>query len=100
MEVSDPKLYILAHLMSPLEPIDPVLESPLAHPLLKQRAVAAELLNEVSMIFFYFSIKLTVSLVRPGQWHELQPHSMHSKDNFQKYYLDDQTKAEINISPR
>ncbi|KAM7344027.1 uncharacterized protein ACRADG_010870 isoform 4-T5 [Cochliomyia hominivorax] len=47
LEVSDPKLCILVHLMSPLEPIDPVLESPLAHPLLKQRAVASELLTEV-----------------------------------------------------
>lgn len=33
--------------MSPLEPIDPMLESPLSHPLLKQRAVAAELVSEV-----------------------------------------------------
>ncbi|XP_055630932.1 uncharacterized protein LOC129771373 isoform X6 [Toxorhynchites rutilus septentrionalis] len=47
LEVSDPKICILAHLMSPLEPIDPLLESPLAHPLTKQRAVASELLNEV-----------------------------------------------------
>lgn len=48
LEVSDPKICILAHLMSPLEPIDPILESPLSHPLIKQRAVASELLNEVS----------------------------------------------------
>ncbi|XP_037032238.1 uncharacterized protein LOC119071492 isoform X1 [Bradysia coprophila] len=47
LEVSESKLCVLAHLMSPLEPIDPVLETPLAHPLLKQRMVAAELLNEV-----------------------------------------------------
>ncbi|XP_020713528.1 uncharacterized protein LOC101460297 isoform X7 [Ceratitis capitata] len=47
LEVSDPKLCILVHLMSPLEPIDPMLESPLSHPLLKQRAVAAELVSEV-----------------------------------------------------
>ncbi|KAJ6646663.1 hypothetical protein Bhyg_01876 [Pseudolycoriella hygida] len=47
LEVSESKLCILAHLMSPLEPIDPVLESPLAHPLLKQRTVASELLSEV-----------------------------------------------------
>ncbi|XP_055705489.1 uncharacterized protein LOC129803154 isoform X3 [Phlebotomus papatasi] len=47
LEVSDPKLCILAHLMSPLEPIDPLLESPLSHPLLKQRSVAAELVSEV-----------------------------------------------------
>ncbi|CAG9798772.1 unnamed protein product [Chironomus riparius] len=47
LEVSDPKICILAHLMSPLEPIDPILESPLSHPLIKQRAVASELLNEI-----------------------------------------------------
>uniref|UniRef100_A0A1A9UW96 DUF7153 domain-containing protein n=1 Tax=Glossina austeni TaxID=7395 RepID=A0A1A9UW96_GLOAU len=47
LEVSDPKMCILVHLMSPLEPIDPVLESPLAHPLLKQRSVASELVSEV-----------------------------------------------------
>ncbi|KAL9918183.1 uncharacterized protein ACN427_000634 isoform 5-T8 [Glossina fuscipes fuscipes] len=47
LEVSDPKMCILVHLMSPLEPIDPVLESPLAHPLLKQRTVASELVSEV-----------------------------------------------------
>lgn len=48
LEVSDPKVCILAHLMSPLEPLDPLLESPLSHPLIKQRAVASELLNEVT----------------------------------------------------
>lgn len=40
--------------ISPLEPIDPVLESPLSHPLLKQRAVAAELVNEVSVYLTVF----------------------------------------------
>lgn len=50
LEVSDPKICILAHLMSPLEPIDPVLESPLSHPLIKHRTVASELLNEVKII--------------------------------------------------
>lgn len=40
--------------ISPLEPIDPVLESPLSHPLLKQRAVAAELVNEVSVYLIIF----------------------------------------------
>ncbi|XP_037969632.2 uncharacterized protein LOC105394757 isoform X3 [Plutella xylostella] len=47
LEVADPKLCILAHLMSPLEPIEPILESPLAKPLLKQRTAAEELLNGV-----------------------------------------------------
>jgi hypothetical protein len=50
--VSDPKVCILAHLMSPLEPLDPLLESPLSHPLIKQRTVASELLNEVNWITF------------------------------------------------
>lgn len=45
--MSNPKICILAHLMTPLEPITPALESPLSHPLLKQKAVATELLNEV-----------------------------------------------------
>lgn len=47
LEVADPKVCVLAHLMSPLEPIDPIIESPLSHPLLKQRAIASELLTEV-----------------------------------------------------
>ncbi|XP_076251049.1 uncharacterized protein LOC143190558 isoform X2 [Rhynchophorus ferrugineus] len=49
MEVPDPKLCVLCHLMSPLEPIDPILESPLVQPLFKQRVTAGELVNEVSM---------------------------------------------------
>lgn len=46
--MSDPKICILAHLMSPLEPLDPMLEGPMAHPLLKQRAVASELVAEIA----------------------------------------------------
>ncbi|KAJ0183476.1 hypothetical protein K1T71_001452 [Dendrolimus kikuchii] len=48
LEVADPKLCILAHLMSPLEPIEPILESPLAKPLIKQKTAAGELLTEVA----------------------------------------------------
>lgn len=48
MEVPDPKLCVLCHLMSQLEPIDPVLESPLIQPLFKQRVTAGELVNEVA----------------------------------------------------
>ncbi|CAH1173814.1 unnamed protein product [Phaedon cochleariae] len=48
MEVPDPKLCVLCHLMSPLEPIDPILESPLVQPLFKQRVSAGELVNEVA----------------------------------------------------
>ncbi|XP_056632622.1 uncharacterized protein LOC130898837 isoform X1 [Diorhabda carinulata] len=48
MEVPDPKLCVLCHLMSPLEPVDPVLESPLVQPLLKQRVIAGELVNDIA----------------------------------------------------
>lgn len=48
LEIADPKHCILAHLMSPLEPIEPILESPLTKPLFKQKAVAAELVTEVA----------------------------------------------------
>lgn len=47
MEVPDPKLCILCHLMSPMEPVDPVLESPLVQPLFKQRLTAGELFSEI-----------------------------------------------------
>lgn len=47
LEVSDPKICVLAHLMSPLESIDPIEESSLNNPLVKQRTVATELLNEI-----------------------------------------------------
>ncbi|XP_071051641.1 uncharacterized protein [Onthophagus taurus] len=48
MEVPDPKLCVLCHLMSPLEPIDPMMESPLCQPLLKQRVAAGELISEIA----------------------------------------------------
>ncbi|KAK4883462.1 hypothetical protein RN001_006781 [Aquatica leii] len=48
LQIPDPKLCILCHLMSPLEAIDPVLESPLAQPLLRQRIAATELVTEIS----------------------------------------------------
>ncbi|KAK9700310.1 hypothetical protein QE152_g31322 [Popillia japonica] len=48
MEVPDPKLCVLCHLMSPLEPIDPILESPLSQPILKQRIAAGELVSEIA----------------------------------------------------
>lgn len=60
LEVSDPKICILAHLMSPMEPIEPILESPLSHPIIKQRIAASELLHEVIFLFFilfYFKKK-------------------------------------------
>ncbi|KAK7869359.1 hypothetical protein R5R35_012903 [Gryllus longicercus] len=47
LEVDDPKLCVLLHLMSPLEPIEPVMESPLAKPLQQQKSAASDLLSEI-----------------------------------------------------
>uniref|UniRef100_A0A8D9DVV3 DUF7153 domain-containing protein n=2 Tax=Cacopsylla melanoneura TaxID=428564 RepID=A0A8D9DVV3_9HEMI len=48
LEVEDPKLCILFHLMTSLEPIDPILESPLAIPMYKQKSVASDLLGDIA----------------------------------------------------
>lgn len=47
LEVDDPKLCVLLHLMTPMEPIEPVLESPLVKPLAQQKTAASDLLTEV-----------------------------------------------------
>ncbi|KAJ9582498.1 hypothetical protein L9F63_003191 [Diploptera punctata] len=47
LEVDDPKLCVLLHLMTPMEPIEPVMESPLARPLAQQKTAASDLLTEV-----------------------------------------------------
>lgn len=47
VEVDDPKLCVLIHLMTQMEPIEPVLESPLSLPLVKQKTTACDLLSEV-----------------------------------------------------
>ncbi|XP_022193472.1 uncharacterized protein LOC111051300 isoform X1 [Nilaparvata lugens] len=47
LEVDDPKLCVLIHLMTQMEPIEPILESPLAMPLVKQKSAACDLLSEV-----------------------------------------------------
>lgn len=66
LEVSDPKICILAHLMSPLEPIDPILESPLSHPMLKQRTIASELLTEVQQANTAIGGMLLTNMERNG----------------------------------
>lgn len=48
LEVEDPKQCILAHFMTPMEALDPLVESPVARPLVLQRDTAAELLAEVA----------------------------------------------------
>lgn len=54
--------------MSPLEPIDPIVESPLSHPLLKQRAVAAELLAEVQQANTAVGGMLLANMERNGTY--------------------------------
>lgn len=66
MEVPDPKLVVLCHLMSPLEPIDVLLESPLVQPLLKQRIVAGDLLNEVGQSRMAVTGMLLANMERNG----------------------------------
>lgn len=47
LEVDDPKQCVMIHLMTLMEPIEPMLESPLARPLLQQKGAASELLQEI-----------------------------------------------------
>ncbi|KAL6444684.1 hypothetical protein ACFW04_002042 [Cataglyphis niger] len=48
LEVEDPKQCVLAHFMTPLEPLDPLIESPVSRPLVLQRDTAAELVAELA----------------------------------------------------
>lgn len=65
-QVPDPKLCVLCHLMSPLEAIDPVLESPLVQPLFKQRVTAGELVNEVAQAKTAVTGMLLANMERNG----------------------------------
>lgn len=47
LEVDDPKICLLIHLMTQMEPIEPILESPLTLPHQKQKRAASDLLTEV-----------------------------------------------------
>ncbi|XP_066587522.1 uncharacterized protein [Prorops nasuta] len=48
LEVEDPKQCVLAHFMTPLESLDPLVESPVCRPLVLQRDTAAELVAEIA----------------------------------------------------
>ncbi|KAJ8674036.1 hypothetical protein QAD02_005298 [Eretmocerus hayati] len=48
LEVEDPKQCILVHFMTQLEPLEPLVESPVNQPLVLQRDTAAELLSELA----------------------------------------------------
>lgn len=53
--------------MSPLEPIDPILESPLVQPLAKQRAAAGELVSEVAQAKTALTGMLLANMERNGK---------------------------------
>lgn len=74
LEVSDPKICTLAHLMSPLEAIDPIVESPLAHPLYKQRAIASELVTEVQQTNMAVGGMLLANMERNGNVYNRRCH--------------------------
>lgn len=48
VEIDDPKTCLMFHMMTTLEPIDPVLESPLSDPMARQTAAACSLLTEIA----------------------------------------------------
>ena len=53
--------------MSPLEPIEPILESPLSHPLMKQRTIATELLDTIQQTNNAASGMLLANMERYGR---------------------------------
>lgn len=53
--------------MSPLEPIDPILESPMSQPMQKQRGIAAELMNEIAQANSASSGMLLANMERNGK---------------------------------
>lgn len=48
LEVEDPKQCVLAHFMTPMDPLDPLTESPVSRPLVLQRDIASELVTEIA----------------------------------------------------
>ncbi|KAJ8882870.1 hypothetical protein PR048_014686 [Dryococelus australis] len=83
LEVDDPKLCMLMHLMTALEPIDPVLESPLDCPVVQQRTAVMDLLSEVGCANIASEGMLLCNLEKNGAemsgrlittryWHEMR----------------------------
>lgn len=86
MEVPDPKLVVLCHLMSPLEAIDVLLESPLVQPLLKQRIVAGDLMNEVAQSKMTATGMLLANMER-NSWYYIPECPFHSTNHFSRVPL-------------
>ncbi len=47
LKISDPKLSVVVHLMSQMEPLEPPLQSPFCVPLIKQKQLASAVMVEM-----------------------------------------------------
>lgn len=68
--------------MSPLEPIDPILESPLVQPLFKQRVTAGELVNEIAQSKTAVTGMLLANMERNGNYIKTAKCSMFHKISY------------------
>lgn len=69
VEVDDPKTCLMFHMMTTLEPIDPVLESPLSDPMARQTAAACSLLTEIAATKVASEGMLLANLEKDGNIH-------------------------------
>lgn len=72
VEVDDPKTCLMFHMMTTLEPIDPVLESPLSDPMSRQTAAACSLLTEIAATKVASEGMLLANLEKDGN--KIHPH--------------------------
>jgi len=70
LEVEDPKQCVLIHLMSMMESIEPMLESPLARPLQQQRTAASELLADIGRTKTAAEGMLLSNMEKNGEFNE------------------------------
>lgn len=68
VEVDDPKTCLMFHMMTTLEPIDPVLESPLSDPMARQTAAACSLLTEIAATKVASEGMLLANLEKDGKY--------------------------------
>lgn len=72
VEVDDPKTCLMFHMMTTLEPIDPVLESPLSDPMARQTAAACSLLTEIAATKVASEGMLLANLEKDGNTYSLK----------------------------
>ncbi|XP_018326095.1 uncharacterized protein LOC108737635 isoform X2 [Agrilus planipennis] len=101
MEVPDPKLCILCHLMSPLEPVDPLLESPLTQPILRQRIAAGELLSDIAQAKTAVTGMLLANMERNADFPFISYYIVNtSQTNPARFYNDLRTSSLKKFDPR